>query len=324
MPTDVGIVVIGRNEGERLRACLSSVAGKAATIVYVDSGSTDSSVAVAKEMGTDVVVLNNQSPFTAARGRNAGFERIQTIMPNLEFVQFIDGDCDLIDGWLEAANDAMKQDSRLAAVCGRRQERFPQQSIYNAMMDLEWDTPIGPARSVGGDAMFRASAFKAAGGFNAEIAAGEEPELCLRLRQSGWKILRLDCDMTRHDANLLSFSAWWKRQVRSGRGAMDVARRTRGLARGGEALFPHLIVSTRRWTIQWLAVVLLVTAIVTAAFGVKIGLVAGIAVLLAVPVQMVRIMFKALRRGYPIRLAAAHGFFTMIGKWAMLIGQVSR
>jgi glycosyltransferase involved in cell wall biosynthesis len=322
MRTEVAIIVIGRNEGERLRACLESIAGKAAALLYVDSGSTDQSVTLAKQLEADVVSLDDKSSFTAARGRNAGFDRIRALAPQLEFVQFIDGDCQLSDTWLENAVAAMRSDTKLAAVCGRRRERFPQRSIYNAMMDLEWNRPAGLTKSVGGDALFRAAAFASVGGFNPGIAAGEEPELCLRLRQSGWTIRRLDSDMTWHDANLLSFGDWWQRQIRSGRGAMDVYNRTRDLARGGERLFAQMVTSTRRWTIGWLCSLLAITALVSAEFGLRLGLLAGLLVLLALPLQALRIALLATRNGTRFRLAIAHGFFTMLGKWAMLIGQM--
>ena len=41
--SQLGIVTIGRNEGERLRRCLSSVVGRGMPVVYVDSDSTDGS-----------------------------------------------------------------------------------------------------------------------------------------------------------------------------------------------------------------------------------------------------------------------------------------
>jgi glycosyltransferase involved in cell wall biosynthesis len=322
MLLEVAIVVIGRNEGERLRACLESVGGKTAALVYVDSGSTDESVAVAQQIGADVVSLDDKSPFTAARGRNAGFDRVRAIAPHLEFVQFVDGDCQLIGSWLDNAIASLRNDAKLAAVCGRRRERFPERSIYNAMMDLEWNRPAGLTPSVGGDALFRISAFASIGGFNPSIAAGEEPELCLRLRQSGWTIRRLDADMTWHDANLLSFGDWWQRQLRSGRGAMNVHCRTRDLARGGDRLFAQMVSSTRRWTIGWLSALIGITAVVSAAFGPRISLLAVLLILLALPVQAIRITFMAAQNGAPFRLAVAHGFFTMLGKWAMLIGQM--
>ena len=44
---DLGIVIIGRNEGDRLIRCIASV-GDEALVIYVDSGSTDESVAAAR------------------------------------------------------------------------------------------------------------------------------------------------------------------------------------------------------------------------------------------------------------------------------------
>src|SRR5947207_307333 len=60
----LGVVVIGRNEGDRLRTCLSAVAGRNLPVVYVDSGSTDGSVATARGLGADVVALDLTTPFT--------------------------------------------------------------------------------------------------------------------------------------------------------------------------------------------------------------------------------------------------------------------
>jgi glycosyltransferase involved in cell wall biosynthesis len=74
----VGIVAIGRNEGERLRKCLQSVIECAALVVYVDSGSTDNSVAMARGIGSDVIELDMRVPFTAARARNIGFEQMRS------------------------------------------------------------------------------------------------------------------------------------------------------------------------------------------------------------------------------------------------------
>src|SRR5204862_2670135 len=118
--------------------------------------------------------------------------------------------------WIGHAVDAAADDERLAVVCGRRKERFPHQSIYNRLCDMEWNTPIGDAKACGGDALMRAAAIEQVGGFDSHIIAGEEPELCLRLREAGWRIRRLDHDMTIHDARMTRFGQWWKRMVRSG------------------------------------------------------------------------------------------------------------
>jgi GT2 family glycosyltransferase len=220
---DVGVVVIGRNEGDRLISCLNSVKACTADIVYVDSGSTDGSVDYAAQIGVCVVNLDLTRPFTAARARNEGYSALKALKPDVRFVQFIDGDCSLAPHWLEEARAFIGQHDRIACVCGRRRERHPDASIYNRLCDMEWDTPIGQALACGGDAMMRADAFEAVGGFNSQLIAGEEPELCLRLREIGWMIWRLDADMTEHDASMTRFQQWWIRAVRSGYGFADVS-----------------------------------------------------------------------------------------------------
>ena len=176
----LGVVVIGRNEGERLRRCLSAVCVRNVTVVYVDSNSTDGSSELARTQGAEVVELDLSQPFTAARARNAGFARLEQIDADVRFVQFVDGDCELVDGWLAQASGVLEERPEVAVVCGRRRERFPEQSIYNRLADLEWNTPVGEAKYCGGDAMMRVAAFRQVGGFNPDLIAGEEPELCVR------------------------------------------------------------------------------------------------------------------------------------------------
>ncbi len=228
----IGVVVIGRNEGERLRNCLTSLGLGTAShevastdtpigstrmpILYVDSGSTDGSIEMAKGMGANVVELDLASPFTAARARNAGLEQLVALAPEILLVQFIDGDCVVDAGWLDAASQFLEEHPKYACVCGRRRERFPEASLFNRLCDLEWNTPIGDALACGGDALMRIEAVRQVGGFDASVIAGEEPELCVRLRQRGWSIRRLDAEMTLHDAAMHHGSQWWRRTVRGG------------------------------------------------------------------------------------------------------------
>lgn len=212
----IGIVAIGRNEGERLRRCLESVVGKADAVVYVDSGSADGSVEMARSLGVSVVELDLSIPFTAARARNAGFSRLLEVAPQVEYVQFVDGDCEVVDVWLTLAQQELNTHPEVVVVCGRRRERFPDATIYNRLCDIEWNTPVGEAKYCGGDAMMRVSALQQVGGYNPDLIAGEEPELCVRLRQKGGKIWRVDADMTLHDAQMTRFGQWWKRAMRSG------------------------------------------------------------------------------------------------------------
>jgi glycosyltransferase involved in cell wall biosynthesis len=192
------------------------VKGLVANIVYVDSGSTDGSVAFASASGVDIVELDMSIPFSAGRARNEGFDALLASNPDLEFVQFIDGDCQIEPSWLEAATDFLSEPSDYAIVCGRRKEIYPQASVYNRLCDIEWNTPVGDALACGGDFLTRVEAFRQVHGFNPEVVAGEEPEMCFRMRERGLKIKRIDQDMTYHDAQMMNIKQWWLRAKRCG------------------------------------------------------------------------------------------------------------
>lgn len=268
----VGLVVIGRNEGERFRACLASLTD-GLLAVYVDSGSTDNSVAHAEAADIQVAHLSNESGFTAARARNLGWRTLLKTSPNLHFVQFIDGDCSLDSSWLGEALAAINQDDRTAVVFGRRRERYPERSFYNGQCDREWDVPIGEVLSCGGDAFVRVTALLEVGGYNDQLIAGEEPDLCLRMRSLGWRIRRIKPEMTLHDAAILTVGCWWKRAKRAGHayaehvyihGRSAIPDWTRALASmllwglflPGTLIFGLLLgfVSTRIWFLLSLAV----------------------------------------------------------------------
>lgn len=229
MSLRLGIVIIGRNEGARLERCIRSVQGRG-PIVYADSGSRDDSVARAQALGAEVVAV--RPPFTAAGGRNAGFARLMELHGNdVDVVQFLDGDTEVVEGWLDTALATLAQRDDVTAVCGRRKERHPEASVYNTLCDIEWNTPVGEATVFGGDVMIRAADVKRAGGYDATLIAGEDPDLAVRLREvTGKKILRLDHDMTFHDAAMTSFSQWCKRAYRGGHAFAEGATRHRDAA----------------------------------------------------------------------------------------------
>lgn len=218
MSKNVGIVVIGRNEGARLKKCFDSIANTCLNqnVVYVDSGSIDRSVELANYYHFLTVELDSSQPFTAALARNRGFSAITDRVPDLDYVQFIDGDCILDRDWIVTSSIYLKTQPKVAIVCGRRRELSPHSSIYNALIDIEWDTPIGITSSCGGDFMCRVLAFNSVDGFNSKLIAGEEPELCYRLKENNWLVSRIDVEMTRHDADIQSILQWGKRAERSG------------------------------------------------------------------------------------------------------------
>lgn len=210
-----GVVAIGRNEGERLRRCLNSLP-RATTVVYVNSNSTDGSAQWAREHGADIIELDMSKPFTAARARNAGFRRLRELVPNIPYVQFLDGDSELIKEWPEKALSFLELQENVCIATGRLRERYPERSVYNWLCDREWDGPSGEVSFSGGIAMMRASALEAVGGYREDLIAGEEPELCARLRANGWQVWRLEADMALHDAAVTSFGQWFWRTVRNG------------------------------------------------------------------------------------------------------------
>ena len=241
----VAAVVIGRNEGARLIACLEALKGQVGQIIYVDSGSTDGSVEAAEQRGAEIVALDMSQSFTAARARNAGFAQVA---PETAYVQFLDGDCAIREGWTATAQEFLDTNPKAAVACGRRREQHPEASVYNALIDAEWDTPVGEAKACGGDALIRASALREINGYRDELIAGEEPEMCVRLRQAGWTIHRLDAEMTWHDADLTRFGQWWQRSKRAGHAFAE------GAALHGVPPERHWVAETRRALIWGLGI----------------------------------------------------------------------
>lgn len=304
---DVAAVVIGRNEGERLHRCLRSLIAQARDVVYVDSGSTDGSIALAKTLGAHVIELDDTHPFTAARARNAGFQHLRSLPEGLVNVQFVDGDCEVEPGWIAAGRAFLAGNPQAGVVFGRRRERFPERSIYNRLCDLEWGVAAGECRSCGGDAMIRIAALRAVGGYRPDLIAGEEPELCVRLRQKGWKVVCLDRPMTLHDVAITRFSQWWRRSVRTGYSFIQ------GAHLHGAPPEYHWVRETRR---AWLWGVGIPAAIVAGAlaFGPWALLLA-----LVYPAQVLRLYIKR-KDSMPIPFAAS--FFHVLGRFPEAIGQI--
>jgi glycosyltransferase involved in cell wall biosynthesis len=305
----VGAVIIGRNEGERLRICLASVRSQLTHVVYVDSGSTDGSVAMAQAMGVQVVSLDMKRPFTAARARNAGCARLRSWQSQLSLVQFVDGDCEVDSTWLRTAVQFLTDHPDVAVVCGRRRERFPSATVYNLMCDLEWNTPVGEARACGGDALMRLAPLVDVSGYREDLIAGEEPELCLRFRAKGWRIWRLDADMTLHDAAIFRFGQWWKRTTRAGFAYAEGAhlhgapperhwvREARSAAIWGAAI-PLLVLASAIFLGSWFSLLLLIY-----------------------PLQVLRLFVRSTDGG-ALRTRFLRAFFLVAGKFPEAQGQL--
>jgi glycosyltransferase involved in cell wall biosynthesis len=301
---DLGVVAIGRNEGERLLRCFDSLPAGALLAVYVDSASTDDSVVQARRRGIDVVELDMSVPFTAARARNAGLRRLEDRCPGLGFVQFVDGDCALVSGWIEAAAAELESNPRLAVVCGRRREVNPGASVYNRLSDMEWDTPVGEAQACGGDALMRVVALREVGGYDERLIAGEEPEMCGRLRARGWRIRRIAREMTLHDAAMIRFGQWWRRSVRSGYGFAEGAARR-------PPMWRRELRSCVAWGLVLPSLVL---------FSLPFAPVSGLVLLMGYGALWLRILAGRRVRGDVLGNAGLYATFCVLGKFSELTG----
>jgi GT2 family glycosyltransferase len=307
--SDLGIVTIGRNEGDRLRCCLGSLVGRGLPVVYVDSNSTDGSVELARSMGVEVVELDLSLPFTAARARNAGFERLMQIAADIPLVQIVDGDCEVVPGWLDRALEVLRERPDVAVVYGRRRERYRDRTVYNRLADLEWDAPIGEAKACGGDAMILMEAFRRVGGYNPLIIAAEDDELCLRIRKEGWKVLRIDAEMTVHDIAMSRLGQWWRRAVRCGHAYAE------GWARYGRTPERHFVGQLRSTIVWGFLLPLFALGLAWHTRGASFVLLCGYLVLFWKTERYYR-----LRRCWPMADAWLYAAFCVLAKFPQLEG----
>jgi glycosyltransferase involved in cell wall biosynthesis len=264
----VSVVVIGRNEGSRLFRCMQSVrqagwGNVSYELIYVDSNSTDNSVSLAHDLGATVLVLDDAKP-CAAKARNLGWNKATG-----EFILLLDGDTELHSDFVVRALETL-QNATLCAAWGHRRESRPSQSIYTKVLDLDWVYAAGRSLYFGGDVLVRRSALLEVGGFDPTLKAGEEPEMCARLRAAGWSIEHIDVPMTMHDLAVTSLRAYWLRAYRSGIAYAEVAHRMRKFGdglwqyeahrdrwQGGLYLLSPLILLASAWLSISLALVLL-------------------------------------------------------------------
>ncbi|MHC4947624.1 MAG: glycosyltransferase family 2 protein [Planctomycetota bacterium] len=303
-PLPLGVLAIGRNEGDRLRACLASVGDVAAGVVYVDSGSTDGSPELAGDFGADVIRLDTDRGFTAARARNAGIRHLLERRPDLTWIQTVDGDCELCDGWLARGVASLEAEPGLAGVVGHLHERAPEASVYQRLCDLEWRGRPGSIDACGGNALWRAAALAEVGGYDESMIAGEEPEMCHRLRSAGWRLERIDHDMALHDAAMTRFGQWWRRNVRGGWAIAEGAGRHYRLRQSASI---------------WAWGLLLPAAVLAAAWPTGGWSLLG---LLAYPLLLARIASGRRRDGDPAGHAWLYAGFCVMGKIPQLVGQV--
>ena len=303
----IGAVVIGRNEGQRLGQALESLRQCVSHLVYVDSNSSDGSRELAGEKGAHVVHLTS-GPYTPSRGRQIGLEELTRLQPQIQFVQFVDGDCVLYPDWLDKAHTFLEQRSDAAAVFGRRREQRYGDSLFSRIIDVDWDHPAGEATNFGGDSLVRVEALRQAGGWSINTINAEDIDLSFRIRALGWKIFRLSEAMTLHDIRMTRFSEYWRRAVRSGYGFAEVGLRYRHGP--GKLLLRRML-----------------SGVLYAVFLPLLGLIGALyfwpllALVALLYVRMLVILARRCRRrGGSLGTALAYSGFNLVCKWANLLG----
>jgi GT2 family glycosyltransferase len=303
----VGVVVIGRNEGDRLMRCLDSLERAGVdpqNIVYVDSGSSDGSVERVSARGVDAIAI--EPPFTAAKGRNAGIKHLLARHEGLFAIQFVDGDCEYFPAWIDVASKAMRDDPTICAVTGMQRERRPEATLYNLLCDVEWTGVVGEIDTFAGNVMVRVQALveteaSTGGLYNPELIAGEDPEFSIRIRKTtGLRIVRIDEPICLHDVDMTKLSQWWKRNVRAGHAYAQVSRMH------GEAPLRFWKRETRS---NWL-------------WGAALPLAAAPLAGPAYVTLFWRIYRGARARGLDAHAARVYAFFTAVGKVPQALGQV--
>jgi GT2 family glycosyltransferase len=303
-------VVIGRNEGAKLRRCLASVLGVASRVIFVDSGSEDGSADLARTAGVDVVELDRSAPFGVARARNAGLVRAVELCPDVELIQFVDADSEMIPAWFGRAGSALAAHPDLAVVFGRVREREPRRSIYHRLYQAEFDVQTRRPETCGGMAMMRVRALGELGGFNAALLGFEDVDLSLRLRRSGWRVEWLEADMAVHEARMQRFADWWRRESRGGYAWAQTAAlhgispQRHGLRQCRSAWFWGLV----------LPLLVVITAVPT--HGMSVGLLG------AYPALFIRVYRRWQRCGPAGMDAALYAAACVLGKFPQAVGQL--
>jgi cellulose synthase/poly-beta-1,6-N-acetylglucosamine synthase-like glycosyltransferase len=308
----IAIVPIGRNEGDRLRRCLQSIQAmnyppSQVEVIYVDSQSSDDSVALAKSMGVRTVVIDG--PTTAARGRNAGWTHTEA-----PFVLFLDGDTILHPDFARRAMVEMS-DPKVAGVCGDRREMDTEGSLYNAVFDVDWGEHYGPTLYFGGDALVRTEALRAVGGYNPDLIAGEEPDMCRRMRELGYRILHINAPMTLHDLAMHRFRQYWRRSLRTGWAYAEVSSI---YARTSDPLWKTQSLHNLKHGLLWM---LLAPSSIAASIGLHswLPLIAFAALLL---LQMSRPAWRVRRKAKSLSQAIAYGIHSELQHVPLLFGQM--
>ena len=197
---NLDVVIITKNQDWNIRRLVESVLNQTSMlpgtdVILVDSASTDTTVEMACQYPIRVIRLSKCQRLTAAAGRQAGITQTGG-----DIVLFLDGDMELRPGWIDAALSLFEREPGIAVISGEVVDQprqatgssgeFAPSPLHAAAYD---DVLHG-----GGAAAYRRSVLDEVGSFNPYLFSDEEPELCLRIREAGHRIVKLRLPIADH------------------------------------------------------------------------------------------------------------------------------
>jgi glycosyltransferase involved in cell wall biosynthesis len=195
-------IIVARNEEKNIERCILSVIRALCVypeteVLLVDSCSNDETINVASKLSTRIIRLRSDWPQSPSAGRFLG-----VLNTSGRFILFIDGDMELIPGWLECAVDFLEKDDSAAAVVGRLYDRFQNKdgSSSSPSIGVEFKKMIGTQTThfVPGSALFKRDILLKAGNFDPFLMAEEEADISDRIERLGFKLYFFDKDAVYH------------------------------------------------------------------------------------------------------------------------------
>jgi glycosyltransferase involved in cell wall biosynthesis len=255
----VSVVIIGKDEEQNLGACIRSVRAmeypaERLEIIYVDTGSSDRSVEIAR--GMQVIAVEEKSPFPSpGLARNRGMREARH-----DIIHFIDGDMTIARDYLKEAVRLLDTGD-IVCVIGDVRERNSEKSFLARVLNYPWSSrEAGFVDAPGGGGTFKKVALQTVGGYNPLILKGQETELGYRIHERGYKIYKIEHLMAVHNYGIARLYDLLSRSYRMGasygmimtmpqsRSYADLTRRARNLLLQGillTALIASLLVTGR-------------------------------------------------------------------------------
>lgn len=247
----VSIIVKALNEERHIDAALRSALDAAADIggevILADSGSTDRTVEIARQLPVTVLQLCHPAERRCGIGPQLGYQ-----VARGQFVYVLDGDMEIDRDFLPTALEVLAANPRLAGVAGRVEEESDASYQFRGRKRraAEWRAQACEWLDMGG--LYRVEALREVGYLsNRNLHAYEEMELGLRLTSAGWSLQRLPLrGVLHHGRPEGNWDLLWRRwRSRYLDGAGELLRAARGKPFFGRVVRSqaHLLVATALW-----------------------------------------------------------------------------